>query len=215
MIIDIHGHYTTEPAAFHAFRDKQVAGITDPSRRPQSEDLGLTDEQIVKTVEQQLKFQKDRGSDLTIFSPRASGMAHHVGDAKVAEQWARMSNNIIHRICTLLPNNFIGVGQLPQVPGVNPKNCVAEMERMVKELGFVGVNLNPDPSGGYWTDPPMTDKYWYPVYEKMVELEIPAMIHVSASCNPAFHATGAHYINGDTTVFMQLIQGNQIGRAHV
>ena len=48
MIIDIHGHYTTEPAAFHAFRDKQVAGITDPSRRPQSEDLGLTDEQIGK-----------------------------------------------------------------------------------------------------------------------------------------------------------------------
>jgi 4-oxalmesaconate hydratase len=208
MIIDIHGHYTTEPAAFHAFRDKQVAAITDPSRRPQSEDLGLTDEQIVKTVEQQLKFQKDRGSDLTVFSPRASGMAHHVGDAKVAEQWARMSNNIIHRICTLLPNNFIGVGQLPQVPGVNPKNCIPEMERLVKELGFVGVNLNPDPSGGYWTDPPMTDKYWYPVYEKMVELEIPAMIHVSASCNPAFHATGAHYINGDTTVFMQLIQGN-------
>ena len=208
MIIDIHGHYTTEPAVFHAFRDKQVAGITDPSRRPQTEDLGLTDEQIVKTVEQQLKFQKDRGSDLTIFSPRASGMAHHVGDAKVAEQWARMSNNIIHRICTLLPNNFIGVGQLPQVPGVNPKNCIPELERMVKELGFVGVNLNPDPSGGYWTDPPMTDRYWYPIYEKMVELEIPAMIHVSASCNPNFHATGAHYINGDTTVFMQLIQGN-------
>ena len=208
MIIDTHGHYTTEPAVFHAFRDKQVAGITDPSRKPQSEDLGLTDEQIVKTVEQQLKFQKDRGSDLTIFSPRASGMAHHVGDAKVAEQWARMSNNIIHRICTLLPNNFIGVGQLPQVPGVNPKNCIPEMERMVKELGFFGINLNPDPSGGKWTAPPLTDRYWYPIYEKMVELEIPGMIHVSASCNPNFHATGAHYINGDTTVFMQLIQGN-------
>jgi 4-oxalmesaconate hydratase len=72
----------------------------------------------------------------------------------------------------------------------------------------VGVNLNPDPSGGYWTDPPMTDRYWYPIYEKLVELEIPAMIHVTGSCNPNFHATGAHYINADTTVFMQLIQGN-------
>jgi len=39
----------------------------------------------------------------------------------------------------------------------------------------------------------------------MVELDVPAMIHVSGSCNPNFHATGAHYINGDTTAFMQLL----------
>jgi 4-oxalmesaconate hydratase len=35
-----------------------------------------------------------------------------------------------------------------------------------------------------------------------------AMIHVTSSCNPVFHYTGAHYINGDTTAFMQLVQGN-------
>ena len=42
----------------------------------------------------------------------------------------------------------------------------------------------------------------------MVELDVPAMIHVSASCNPNFHATGAHYINADTTAFMQFIEGD-------
>jgi 4-oxalmesaconate hydratase len=31
------------------------------------------------------------------------------------------------------------------------------------------------------------------------------MVHVSSSCNPNFHATGAHYINADTTAFMQFI----------
>jgi 4-oxalmesaconate hydratase len=75
----------------------------------------------------------------------------------------------------------------------------------VNELGFVGCNLNPDPSDGYWTDPPMTDRWWYPLYERMVELEVPAMIHVSGSCNPNFHGTGAHYLNGDTTAFMQFL----------
>jgi 4-oxalmesaconate hydratase len=30
-------------------------------------------------------------------------------------------------------------------------------------------------------------------------------VHVSGSCNPAFHHTGAHYINGDTTAFMQFL----------
>jgi 4-oxalmesaconate hydratase len=44
-----------------------------------------------------------------------------------------------------------------------------------------------------------------PLFEKMVELDVPAMIHVSGSCNPHFHATGAHYINGDTTAFMQFL----------
>ena len=66
-------------------------------------------------------------------------------------------------------------------------------------------NLNPDPTGGYWTDPPLFDRWWYPLYEKMVELDVPAMIHVSSSCNPHFHFTGCHYINGDTAAFMQVL----------
>jgi len=208
MIIDIHGHYTTEPQALHVFRDKQLAGLADAARKPASTDLGISDEALVKSVEPQLKFQRDRGTDLTIFSPRASGMAHHVGSEAVSRQWTTVCNDLIHRICRLLPENFIAAGQLPQFPGVSPANCIPELERIVNELGFVGVNLNPDPTGGYWTDPPLTDRHWYPIYEKLCELEVPAMIHVSSSCNPNFHATGAHYINADTTAFMQLIQGN-------
>jgi 4-oxalmesaconate hydratase len=208
MIIDIHGHYTTEPAAMHAFRDKQLAGLADPARRPASSDLGIADEVLIKSVGPQLEFQKQRGGDLTVFSPRAAGMAHHIGTEETGKVWSRLSNDMIHRIATLLPDNFVGVGQLPQHPGVPPKNCIPELERIVNELGFVGVNLNPDPSGGYWTDPPLTDRHWYPIYEKLCELEVPAMIHVSSSCNPNFHHTGAHYICADTTAFMQLIQGN-------
>ena len=208
MIIDVHGHYTTEPQALQAFRDKQLAGIADASRKPASTDLGIGDEALVASVAPQLKLQKDRGSDLTVFSPRASGMAHHVGTEEVGQQWARVSNDLIHRICTLLPDNFAPVGQLPQFPGAPIERSVPELERLVKELGFVGVNLNPDPSGGYWKSPPLTDRYWYPIYEKLVELEVPAMIHVTSSCNPAVHHTGAHYLNGDTIAFMQLLQGN-------
>jgi len=87
-------------------------------------------------------------------------------------------------------------------------NSIAELRRCVEELGFVGCNLNPDPSGGYWTDPPLTDGWWYPFYEKMVELDVPAMIHVSAAANRAFHTTGSHYINGDTTAFMQFLMSD-------
>ncbi|WP_029918638.1 amidohydrolase family protein [Nevskia soli] len=208
MIIDAHCHYTTEPAVLHQFRDKQLAGLADPARKPASTDLGISDEMLVNSVQPQLKLQAERGSTLTVLSPRAAGMAHHVGTEAVSKQWATVSNDLIHRICTLLPDNFAGVGQLPQFPGVSPKNCLPELERVVNELGFVGVNLNPDPTGGYWTDPPLTDRYWYPVYEKLCELDVPAMIHVSSCCNPNFHHTGAHYINADTAAFMQFIQGD-------
>jgi 4-oxalmesaconate hydratase len=153
----------------------------------------------------QLKLQRERGTDFTIFSPRASGMAHHDGDSDTNRFWAEACNDMIHRVCNLYPENFIGVCQLPQTPGVAPENCIFELKRCINELGFVGCNLNPDPTGGYWTDPPLFDKWWYPFFEKMVELDIPAMIHVSSCCNPHFHATGAHYINGDTTAFMQFI----------
>ncbi|MFZ3323864.1 MAG: amidohydrolase family protein [Usitatibacter sp.] len=208
MIIDIHGHYTTEPPQLAAFRDRQLAGLADSARRPSSADLGIGDDELVKSVEPQLRMQKERGSDLTIFSPRASGMAHHVGTEAIGIQWSRVCNDLIHRICALLPENFAAVGQLPQFPGAPPANSIPELERIVGELGFVGVNLSPDPSGGYWTGPPLTDRSWYPLYEKLVELEVPAMIHVSSSCNPNFHFTGAHYMNADTTAFMQLLQGD-------
>ena len=114
MIIDIHGHYTTEPQALHQFRDKQLAGLADPMRRPLTTDLGISDDTLRESVAPQLKLQKERGSDLTIFSPRAAGMAHHVGTEAVSQQWTSMSNDLIHRICKLLPDNFAAVGQLPQ-----------------------------------------------------------------------------------------------------
>ena len=208
MIIDIHGHYTTEPQVLHQFRDKQLAGLADPMRRVRVSDLTISDEALIDSVQPQLRFQRERGSDLTLLSPRAAGMAHHVGNEEISHQWTQISNDLISRICQLLPDNFAPVGQLPQFRGAPPKNSIPELERIVRELGFVGVNLNPDPTGGYWSDPPLTDRQWYPLYEKLCELDVPAMIHVSSSCNPNFHHTGAHYINGDTTAFMQLLQGD-------
>jgi 4-oxalmesaconate hydratase len=208
LIIDCHGHYTTAPKPHQDFRDAQLARLKDPTL-PEPKPASISDDEIRETIDaNQLRLQKARGADLTIFSPRASTMAHHIGDEAVSQAWTRACNDLIKRVIDLYPENFIGVCQLPQSPGVPIANSVAELERCVNELGFVGCNLNPDPSGGHWTAPPLTDRRWYPFYEKMVELDVPAMVHVSGSCNPNFHATGAHYINADTTAFMQFIEGD-------
>jgi len=207
MIIDCHGHYTTEPKPLLDYRKRQVDAFSQG--RALAPDFKVSDDEIRETIEKnQLRIQRERGVDVTIFSPRAGGMAHHVGDETTSRDWTRASNDMIHRVSSLFPRNFVGVCQLPQSPGVSPASCIPELVRCVEELGFVGCNLNPDPSDGYWTGPPLTDRHWYPLYEKLVELDVPAMVHVSTSCNPNFHHTGAHYINGDTTAFMQLIEAD-------
>lgn len=208
MIIDCHGHYTTAPPQLQTFRDAQIAHFEDSSL-PLPNLATPSDDEIRETIaNNQLKALKERGADVTIFSPKASAMAHHIGDERVSIQWTRINNDMIHRVTGLFPENFIGVCQLPQSVGIPIANSIAELERCVLELGFVGCNLNPDPSGGHWNGPPLTDKAWYPFFEKLVELDVPAMIHVSGTCNPNFHATGAHYINADTTAFMQFLSGD-------
>ncbi|MDH3430444.1 MAG: amidohydrolase, partial [Gammaproteobacteria bacterium] len=157
MIIDCHGHYTTAPPQLQHYRDAQIAHFEDSST-PLPQLRNISDDQIRETIENnQLKALRERGADMTIFSPKASAMAHHIGDEAVSKQWTRINNDMIHRVTQLFPDNFIGVCQLPQSVGVPIDNSIDELRRCVNTLGFVGCNLNPDPSGGNWTGPPLTD----------------------------------------------------------
>jgi len=207
MIIDCHGHYTTVPAAHTSWRKEQLAAYqagAAPPRYP-----SISDDEIRESIEgSQLRLMRERGVDLTLFSPRASAMAHHEGDEGVSRRWAEACNDLVARVAELYPDHFAAVCQLPQSPGVPIANSIAELRRCVRERGFVACNLNPDPSGGHWTSAPLTDRSWYPFYEAMVELDVPAMVHVSAVTNPNFHATGSHYLNADTTAFMQFLQAD-------
>ena len=120
----------------------------------------ISDDEIRASLEgAQLKLQRERGTDLTIFSPRASAMGHHIGSGETSLEWTSLCNDLIARVVELYPDNFVGVCQLPQSPGAGNQDVVAELERCVTNLGFIGCNLNPDPSGGHWTAPPLTDRF--------------------------------------------------------
>ena len=148
---------------------------------------------------------RERGIDVTIFSPQASFMTHHIGDFNTSATWAAICNELCYRVTQLFPQHFVGAAMLPQSPGVDISTCLPEMRKCINEYGFVGINLNPDPSGGHWRDPPLSNVYWHPIFAEMTALDVPAMIHVSTSCNECFHTTGAHYLNADTTAFMQCL----------
>src|ERR671936_2974740 len=130
MVIDCHGHYTTAPKALQQHRDAQIAALADRSQPRTKGVVNISDDEIRASLEAaQLKFQRERGSDVTIFSPRAAGMAQHVGDATTSLHWSQHCNDLIHRVCTLYPDNFVGVCQLPQSPGVPPEQSNSELER--------------------------------------------------------------------------------------
>ncbi len=55
----------------------------------------------------------------------------------------------------------------------DPSQWTAELSRCVTELGFVAALLNPDPYEGTRQPPPLGDRFWYPVYEALCELNVP------------------------------------------
>lgn len=201
MIIDVHGHYTTAPPALARFREQQLA---DGRATPPV----ISDDELRESVElNQLRVMKERGEDMMLISPRASGMQHHVEDHHLADEWAYVNNDLIYRLCGLYHDHFAPVAQLPQTPAGNLPGVLSELHRTVQQLGFVAVNLNPDPSGT-WAGLPLTDKSWFPIYDVLQDLDVPAMLHVSQACNPNFHTLGSHYLNADTIVFTQLLSGD-------
>ena len=135
MIIDAHGHYTTVPPGMRIFRALQISNMGRPTKGT----VTISDDEIRVSLEKgQIRLLDERGIDVMLFSPMASAMGHHFGNAKVSRYWTEVSNDLIHRVCSLYPDRFAGVCALPQSPGVPPKECCEELARCVKEFGFVG-----------------------------------------------------------------------------
>ena len=172
-VVDVHGHMTT-PAGFRQFLAEIVSQNT-PGRK-----LEVTDEQLENAQQRHLKFMDDRNVDVQLIGPRPIAMWHWMRPF-LQEFWAETTNNVIARIVKLHPDRFRGMAQLPQCSiSKDTRNCLPEFERCVKELGFVGAYLNPDPGGDKQT-PGVHEEYWFPLYEQAVELDVPLMIHPSVT----------------------------------
>jgi predicted TIM-barrel fold metal-dependent hydrolase len=148
------------------------------------------------------------GTDLQLVSPRPYQMMHSEKPEKLVHWYIAECNDIIARQVSLYPNAFRGVCGLPQSPGVSPVSCLAELERCVKQHGFVGCLLNPDPGeAGGVESPGLGDRFWYPLYEKLVELDVPAYIH-SAGCRSERFTYSLHFINEESVAIFSLLNSS-------
>lgn len=201
MIIDSHAHLVMPQESYRYFAEL-VGGRGNPSTTPK-----IPDASIRTAGETLLKIMDSVGTDIQLLSPRPYLQLHSLNPGIVSELWNRHTNDVIHRLVQMFPARFRGVAGLPQHRHECPSlRVIPELERCVKELGFVGCLLNPDPTEGAELPPPgLGDSFWYPLYEKLVELDVPALIHSAGNCQ-ARESYTLKFINEESTAVISLLQ---------
>ena len=114
MIIDCHGHFTTVPGYFRDYRKAQIADFEAGKTSGFAPAPKISDDELCAGLEaNQIRLQKERGIDMTLFSPIAGLMGHHHGNEALSRHWSATSNDLIARVATLYPERFAPVCQLP------------------------------------------------------------------------------------------------------
>jgi OH-DDVA meta-cleavage compound hydrolase len=211
MIIDIHGHVVAPPELY-AYQSILLSSRGSHGKGK----VEVDDDTLINTVwkarpgtpkKTHIELLNEVGTTMQFISPRPFSALHSVKPEKIVHWYTEEANNLIARLCKLFPGRFMGIAGLPQNMGVPIENTLEELERCVKELGFISCIINPDPYEGLGTPPGLGDEYWYPLYEKLVELDVPALIH-SAGCISERENYSLHFINEETIAVMSLLNSN-------
>ena len=170
-VLDVHGHLSGPPQV-RAWAYNLIA-----LRSPDESELEVTDAELEEALVRHLKVLDERRIDVQLISPRPVAMMHWERPF-IQRAWARTTNDLIAQQCRLHADRFAGVAQLPQSRELETSNVLEELDRCVKELGFVAAIVNPDPGGDRLT-PGMNDPYWYPLYRRAEELDCTLIVHPS------------------------------------
>lgn len=199
MIIDIHAHVVAPPELYAFGLQLNSSGGHHGKGNP-----NISDEALERSAQSNIATMDSVGTDVQFISPRPFQMQHSLKPGKLVHWWLEAINTTIGREAKAHPDRFGGMCGLPQVAGAPVSDCFEELERCVNELGFVGCLLNPDPGEGDGQTPPLGDEYWYPLYEKLVALDVPALIHSSA-CRNGRESYSNHFITEESIAIMSLI----------
>jgi predicted TIM-barrel fold metal-dependent hydrolase len=199
-VLDVHGHVSS-PEATSNYLMLMMAANTPmpnplgsgptpkPAERPGS---GLTAQDFKAASKRHVDYMDERNIDVQIIGPRPFRTMGFMED-HLTPHWARFVNDCIYLQCQDYPDRFLGAAQLPQISEApDTKHVLPELERCVKELGFVATYASPDP-GGRRTTPGMHEPYWFPLYEKCVELDLPIIVHGTNALDRRFRVVPHNY----------------------
>jgi 4-oxalmesaconate hydratase len=199
LIIDIHAHLVAPPV-FYAYRSNLLAA--GGHYRPP---VGVSDDALAEAAAGNVAIMDGVGTDVQLICPRPFQQMQSTKPDQIVHWWIEANNDLIAGSVALHPTRFAGVAGLPICAGSPVTDALPELDRAVNELGFVGVSLNPDPYEGTGPSPRLSDRYWYPLYEKLVEYDVPALIH-SAGCNSGRESYSEHFITEESIAILSLMQ---------
>ena len=209
MIIDCHGHVSA-PAELWAYKALVLShrGFHGKgSVRVSDDELRTAANRREMAPVGHIDMLKKNGTDMQLLSPRPFQMMHSAKPEIVVHWFTEATNDIIHRQAQLFPGLFVPICGLPQAAGEPVANVLPELERCVK-MGFKGCLLNPDPYENSGVHPPsLGDRYWYPLYEKLCELDVPAHIHATGS-QAGREPYTLHFVNEETTAVFGLVSSS-------
>jgi predicted TIM-barrel fold metal-dependent hydrolase len=199
-VLDVHGHVTV-PQAANSFLVMMLGSNTpmaSPIGQPTAGPAGVTPDDFRTAAAGHAKYMDDRNIDVQIIGPRPfltmGWMEPHLVPA-----WARYVNDMIHQQCTFFPDRFLGACALPQVSDApDISHCLDELNRCVTEYGFVATYASPDPAGRR-TTPGMHEPYWFPLYERCEELDIPIIVHGTNALDSRYRVVPHNYQLGFLT----------------
>ncbi len=204
-VLDVHSHIHDIPMTdrtqaprlsyqfWHDLWFIQGLGASKPLPSPiapgkHSDRPGNRDEDFQAVAAALVRYLEARRIDAQIISPHPLQFHGWMEDDIQFKSWIGYQNDLAFKIAQAQPDVLLGSCQLPQRAGEkDTEHCLEELERCVKELGFVATYVSPDINGKGST-PPMNTPYWYPLYEKCQELGVPIIVHGTDVVNPNFHA---------------------------
>lgn len=200
MIVDSHGHVVAPMDFYGAWTYLEGAGTHHGSRH-----LRIDEAAHRAAADGHVRLLDEVGTDVQLISPRPFVLKHSAQPADIVRWWVAHNNDAVGCEVKAHPDRFRGIAALPQVAGEPIEESFAELDRCV-EMGFVGVLLNPDPSEGAGTSPVLGDPYWHPLWERLVELNLPALIH-SAGCYGRENYS-EHFISEESLAVGSLLEWN-------
>jgi 4-oxalmesaconate hydratase len=203
MIIDAHAHVLAPPSLY-AYRSMViVSGVQHGSAL-----AGVSDEELRASADGNVKLMDEVGTDVQFISPRPFMLINR-GRLADARLWARSNNELIARTIGFHPARF-RVAALPQLAGAPVDVVFDEIDYAIEELGFIGVLLNPDPGEGVEQTPTLADPYWFPLYEKLIAMRIPAHIHSGGCCGRETY--DEHFITEESLAITALARSDVFDR---
>jgi 4-oxalmesaconate hydratase len=204
MIIDSHAHLITPMAVWGIRTMLQTSGGQHSKEYVLNRYLQQAD--MEASIANNIAIMDKVGTDIQCLSPRPFTLMHSHQRFEDIDVWVALQNNLIHRCIEKHPSRFRGVAGLPQIAGQPIEVVFPELERVVNELGFIGVLVNPDPYEGTGPSPRLGDPYWYPLWEKVIALKVPVHIH-SAGCNGR-ETYDEHFATEESLAVTSLINGH-------